>query len=104
MKMKRRRTLAMDRTLGLVSGHCSGDVENSRANTLPGAGNFSAWKTTALFCIVAGTLLVRTATAAQLAILRNGFSIRHERHLVMGTTTRLYLAADDSSFTDVPTE
>jgi hypothetical protein len=39
-----------------------------------------------------------------LAILRNGFSIRHEHRLVMGTNTRLYLAADDSSFTDVPTE
>ncbi len=94
----------MDRTLGFVSGHRSSDVENSRANTRLGAGNFSAWKTTAFFCIVAGTLLVRTATAAELAILRNGFSIRHERHLVMGTTTRLYLAADDSSFTDVPSE
>jgi soluble lytic murein transglycosylase-like protein len=39
-----------------------------------------------------------------LAILRNGFSIRHEHRLVVGTMTRLYLAADDSSFTDVPTE
>jgi len=38
-----------------------------------------------------------------MAILRNGFSIRHEHRLVMGTTTRLYLTADDSSFTDVPT-
>jgi hypothetical protein len=38
-----------------------------------------------------------------LAILRNGFSIRHEHRLVMGTNTRLFLAADDSSFTDVPT-
>jgi hypothetical protein len=39
-----------------------------------------------------------------LAILRNGFSIRHEHRLVMGTNTRLFLAADDSNFTDVPTE
>jgi hypothetical protein len=39
-----------------------------------------------------------------LAILRNGFSIRHEHRLVMGTNTRLFLAADDSSFTDVPTD
>jgi soluble lytic murein transglycosylase-like protein len=38
-----------------------------------------------------------------LAILRNGFSIRHEHRLVMGTTTRLFLDGDDSSFTDVPT-
>ena len=48
-------------------------------------------------------MIARPATAAELAILRNGFSIRHEHRLVMGTTTRLYLTADDSSFTDVPT-
>src|SRR5208282_1065177 len=48
-------------------------------------------------------LLARPATAAELATLTNGFSIRHEHHLVMGDTTRLYLTADDSSFTDVPT-
>ncbi|MGD0212833.1 MAG: lytic transglycosylase domain-containing protein [Terriglobales bacterium] len=57
----------------------------------------------ALFCAVALGLLVRPATAADLAILRNGFSIRHEHHLVMGTTTRLYFTNDDSNFTDVPT-
>ena len=57
----------------------------------------------ALFCAVAIAMLARPATAAELAILRNGFSIRHEHRLVMGTTTRLYLTADDSSFTDVPT-
>jgi hypothetical protein len=56
----------------------------------------------AFLCAVA--LLVRPANAAELAILRNGFSIRHEHRLVMGTNTRLFLAADDSSFTDVPTE
>ena len=39
-----------------------------------------------------------------LAILRSGFSIRHEHRLVMGTTTRLYLSVDDSTFTDIPTE
>jgi hypothetical protein len=44
-----------------------------------------------------------SACAAELAILSNGFSIRHEHRLVIGTTTRLFLAADDSSFTDVPT-
>jgi soluble lytic murein transglycosylase-like protein len=53
---------------------------------------------------VAVALLARPATGAELAILRNGFTIRHEHRLMMGTTTRLYLAADDSNFTDVPTE
>ncbi len=60
---------------------------------------------TAAFCsAVALAFLARPASAAELAILRNGFSIRHEHRLVMGTMTRLYLAADDSSFTDVPSE
>jgi hypothetical protein len=43
------------------------------------------------------------ASAAELAILRNGFNLRHDHHLVMGETTRLFFTADDSSFTDVPT-
>jgi hypothetical protein len=63
-----------------------------------------AAKAAALFCAVVVALLARPATAAELAILRNGFTIRHEHHRVMGTTTRLFLDADDSSFTDVPTE
>ena len=62
-----------------------------------------AAKAAALFCAVVVALLARPATAAELAILRNGFSIRHEHRLVMGTTTRLFLDGDDSSFTDVPT-
>jgi soluble lytic murein transglycosylase-like protein len=57
----------------------------------------------AALSVVALALLALPATAAELAILRNGFSIRHEHRLVIGTTTRLFLAADDSSFTDVPT-
>jgi|HubBroStandDraft_2_1064218.scaffolds.fasta_scaffold25074_2 soluble lytic murein transglycosylase-like protein len=61
-------------------------------------------KLVAFLCAVAVVSLARPATAAELAILRNGFSIRHEHRLVMGATTRLYFAADDSSFTDVPTE
>ena len=63
-----------------------------------------AAKAAALFCAVAVALVAHPATAAELAILRNGFSIRHEHHRVMGATTRLYFADDDSSFTDVPTE
>src|ERR1700678_4258431 len=41
--------------------------------------------------------------AAETAVLRNGFSIRHERRQVIGTITRLYVDGDDSSFVDVPT-
>jgi soluble lytic murein transglycosylase-like protein len=42
-------------------------------------------------------------SAAETAVLRNGFSIRHERRQVIGTITRLYVDGDDSSFVDVPT-
>jgi Transglycosylase SLT domain len=50
------------------------------------------------FCVA-----ILPASAAELAILRNGFSIRHEHRLVTGAMTRLYLGTDDTSFTDVPT-
>ena len=41
--------------------------------------------------------------AGEVAVLKNGFSIRHERHKVIGDVTRLYVNADGSSFVDVPT-
>jgi soluble lytic murein transglycosylase-like protein len=41
--------------------------------------------------------------ASEVAVLRNGFSIRHERRKVVGDVTRLYVSADGSSFVDVPT-
>lgn len=42
--------------------------------------------------------------AAEIANLRNGFSIRHEHHEVVGDTTRLYMSAEASSgYVDVPT-
>jgi transglycosylase-like protein with SLT domain len=41
--------------------------------------------------------------ATEVAVLKNGFSIRHERHDVVGEVTRLYTSADGSSFVDVPT-
>ena len=63
-----------------------------------------ATKAAAFFFAVAVALLAHPATGAELAILRNGFTIRHEHRLMMGTTTRLYLAADDSNFMDVPTD
>jgi soluble lytic murein transglycosylase-like protein len=53
------------------------------------------------------TVLALTAvpcSASDSAVLRNGFSIRHERRQVIGTITRLYLGGDNSSFVDVPTE
>lgn len=51
--------------------------------------------------IVFGTASM--AQAAELAVLQNGFSIRHERHEVVGDTTRLYTANTPDSFIELPT-
>ena len=45
-----------------------------------------------------------TATAADLAILRNGNSIRHERREVVGAVTRLYLSDTASGYIEIPTD
>jgi soluble lytic murein transglycosylase-like protein len=55
-----------------------------------------------LFAVVAA-LLSYPASAAELALLRNGFSIRHEHRLVIGDNTRLFFDGDNASFVDVPT-
>jgi soluble lytic murein transglycosylase-like protein len=44
------------------------------------------------------------AAGADLAVLRNGFSIRHERREVVGPVTRLFLGADGDGYVDVPTD
>ena len=44
-----------------------------------------------------------TAAAADLAVLRNGYTIRHETRQEIGDLTRLYISADRSSFVDVAT-
>ena len=45
-----------------------------------------------------------SAAASDTATLRNGYSIQHERHEVLGATTRLYLNSDASNYVDVPTD
>lgn len=62
------------------------------------------WVFSALLWAFALLVLVKAAGAADLAVLRNGFTIRHDHRIVIGATTRLFLSADDSSFTDVATE
>ena len=42
--------------------------------------------------------------AGEVAVLKNGFSIKHERREIVGDLTRLYVSADGSSFIDVPTD
>ena len=55
--------------------------------------------------LIAALLLIASAFAADNAFLRNGFSIRHERHEVLadGDTTRLYISAEKPDFIDVRT-
>jgi soluble lytic murein transglycosylase-like protein len=54
-----------------------------------------------LFVIFAGGAL--PCFAGEVAVLRNGFSIQHERREIVGDVTRLYVTADGSSFVDIPT-
>ncbi len=45
-----------------------------------------------------------SCSASEVAYLQNGFSIRHERHVVLGSVTRLYLDDSGKSYVDVPTD
>jgi soluble lytic murein transglycosylase-like protein len=47
--------------------------------------------------------LVPFASGAELAVLHNGFSIRHERRELVGSVTRLYLSNQNNGYVDVPT-
>jgi soluble lytic murein transglycosylase-like protein len=48
--------------------------------------------------------MVTTASASEVAVLRNGFTIRHELRMLIGPNTRLFPnAADQSSYVDIPT-
>jgi soluble lytic murein transglycosylase-like protein len=57
----------------------------------------------AVFCAFVLLSFAGSVKASEIAMLRNGFTIRHDHHVVMGETTRLFLSSDDSSFTDVST-
>jgi Transglycosylase SLT domain len=51
------------------------------------------------------TLFVTQLYAAELADLRNGFTLRHDHHEVVGDTTRLYMSADPAGgYVDVQTD
>jgi soluble lytic murein transglycosylase-like protein len=59
-----------------------------------------------LFQLVLGlaVLAAPLANASDLAILRNGNSIRHERRQVVGPVTRLYLSDSASGYIEIPTD
>lgn len=50
------------------------------------------------------TLASLSASSAEVAILRNGFSIRHQRHEPREAVTRLYFVESPSSYVEVPTD
>lgn len=50
------------------------------------------------------TAISLCALASEVAILRNGFSIRHERREVRGAVTRLYTGTGSTSYIDVATD
>jgi soluble lytic murein transglycosylase-like protein len=58
--------------------------------------------------LLLGTTLLIIAPhlhAAELANLRNGFSLRHDHHEVVGTMARLYMSGDPAGgYIDVPTD
>jgi len=56
-----------------------------------------------IFTISTMIAIALPCLAGEVAVLKNGFSIRHERHEVVGEVTRLYTSADGSSFVDIPT-
>ena len=69
--------------------------------------NYSRHKSVAFRIALVSVTVILALTgsvfAADLAVLRNGFTIRHDHRQVIGSTTRLFFFTDDSSFTDVPT-
>jgi hypothetical protein len=62
-----------------------------------------AGRSAAILFAVIVVLLSYPASATEVAVLHNGFSIRHEHRLVVGDNTRLFFDGDNASFIDVPT-
>lgn len=48
-------------------------------------------------------LALSSAFGSEVAVLHNGFSIRHEKSEIVGAVTRLYLGTDRSGYVDIPT-
>jgi len=59
-----------------------------------------AFQSAVALVVIAASLC---ASGADLAILRNGNSIRHERRQVVGQVTRLYLSDTASGYIEIPT-
>jgi hypothetical protein len=59
-----------------------------------------------MYLAVASLLLAACGTclAADVAVLRNGNSIRHERKEILGTVTRLYLGTTNNGYIEIPSD
>lgn len=60
-------------------------------------------RSAAILVAVVVVLFSYRASAADVAVLRNGFTIRHEHRTEVGDTTRLFFDDGTASFIDVPT-
>jgi soluble lytic murein transglycosylase-like protein len=58
------------------------------------------WRVAQFVAVIALTAL---AQAAQLAVLRNGSTLRHEHHEIVGSATRLYTGSGNDEYVDIPT-
>jgi hypothetical protein len=58
----------------------------------------------ALFAAALLAVAALPCLASDVAVLKNGFTITHERREIVGDVTRLYVNTDGASFVDVPTE
>ena len=68
-----------------------------------GRTTFFATRVGTMVAVTFAFALARPAVAADLARLRNGFTIRHEHRQLLGQTTRLFLGTDNASYIDVKT-
>ncbi len=56
-----------------------------------------------VWCIAFFAMGALPCLGGEVAVLKNGFAIKHERREIVGDLTRLYVSADGASFIDVPT-
>ena len=55
-------------------------------------------------CLIAAVAIAALPCfAAEIAVLKNGFTIQHERREIIGESTRLCVSADCANYVDVPT-
>ena len=79
-----------------LAGHGLQDVDCERLKMRFRFSKSATWVATLLMAVL-------PCFGGEVAVLRNGFSIKHERREIVGDLTRLYVNADGSSFIDVPT-